>query len=173
MYASSWAAAANAYRIAASLSPQDENLKREAAEIQQQAAAKLADGFMKQGEYESAQERWVEAAISYSKACQGKPDDAKAHDKAAHATFRARNNPRRALELAKRGGVLVTGNREATRALAAELLGDHSQSRQTRTALAELAQSRWGVSEETRMAAASAAKRIGERLLASGGGVTP
>ena len=69
-----------------------------------------------------------------------------------------------ALELAKKGGVLVSENREATRALAAELLGDLSRSRQTGSALHELAQSRWGLSEETRMAATNAAKRIGQRL---------
>ncbi|MDB4935920.1 MAG: serine/threonine protein kinase [Labilithrix sp.] len=69
-----------------------------------------------------------------------------------------------ALEIAKKGGVLVSENREATRALAAELLGELSRSRQTGSALHELANSRWGLSEETRMAAATAAKRIGQRL---------
>jgi hypothetical protein len=69
-----------------------------------------------------------------------------------------------ALELAKKGGVLVSENREATRALAAELLGELSRSRQTGAVLHELAQSRWGLSEETRMAAANAAKRIAQRL---------
>jgi len=78
-----------------------------------------------------------------------------------------------ALDLAKKGGVLVSENREATRALAAELLGELSRSRQTGAALHELAQSRWGLSEETRMAAATAAKRIGQRLAAAhGGGAT-
>jgi hypothetical protein len=76
-----------------------------------------------------------------------------------------------ALELAKKGGVLVSENREATRALAAELLGELSRNRQTGAALHELANSRWGLSEETRMAAAAAAKRIGQRL-AGGGGAT-
>ena len=74
-----------------------------------------------------------------------------------------------ALELAKKGGVLVSENREATRALAAELLGELSRSRQTGAALHELANSRWGLSEETRMAAAAAAKRIGQRLAGAGG----
>jgi len=77
-----------------------------------------------------------------------------------------------ALELAKKGGVLVSENREATRALAAELLGEFSRSRQTGAALHELAQSRWGLSEETRLAAANAAKRIGQRLAAPQGGAT-
>lgn len=75
-----------------------------------------------------------------------------------------------ALELAKKGGVLVSENREATRALAAELLGELSRSRQTGAALHELAQSRWGLSEETRMAAQQAAKRIGQRLAGAAGG---
>ncbi|MBS2014701.1 MAG: serine/threonine protein kinase [Deltaproteobacteria bacterium] len=77
-----------------------------------------------------------------------------------------------ALELAKKGGVLVSENREATRALAAELLGEFSRSRATGAALHELAQSRWGLSEETRMAASNAAKRIGQRLASTQGGAT-
>jgi eukaryotic-like serine/threonine-protein kinase len=77
-----------------------------------------------------------------------------------------------ALELAKKGGVLVSENREATRALAAELLGELSRSRQMGASLHELAQSRWGLSEETRMAAATAAKRIGQRLAGPQGGPT-
>lgn len=63
----------------------------------------------------------------------------------------------------------MSENREATRALAAELLGELSRSRQTGAALHELANSRWGLSEETRMAAAAAAKRIGQRLAGPGG----
>ncbi len=77
------------------------------------------------------------------------------------------------LELAKKGGVLVSENREATRSLAAELLGELSRSRQVAMALNELAGSRWGLSEETRTAAANAAKRIGHRLSGPHGGVTP
>ncbi|HSO36607.1 MAG TPA: hypothetical protein VLT33_28975, partial [Labilithrix sp.] len=69
-----------------------------------------------------------------------------------------------ALEIAKKGGVLVSENREATRLLAVELLGELSRSRQMGAALHELSQSRWGISEETRTAAANAAKRIGQRL---------
>ncbi|HEY8079464.1 MAG TPA: HEAT repeat domain-containing protein, partial [Labilithrix sp.] len=69
-----------------------------------------------------------------------------------------------ALDLAKKGGVLVSENREATRTLAAELLGEFSRSRPIAAALNELAQARWGVSEETRVAAGNAAKRIAQRL---------
>jgi hypothetical protein len=68
------------------------------------------------------------------------------------------------LDLAKKGGVLTSEEREATRAMAADLLGELSRSRQTAMALQEIANARWGVSEETKLAAANAAKRIGQRL---------
>jgi serine/threonine protein kinase len=77
------------------------------------------------------------------------------------------------LDLAKKGGVLTSEEREATRAMAAELLGDLSRSRQTAMALTEIANARWGVSEETRMAAANAAKRIGARVAQPQGSATP
>jgi hypothetical protein len=68
------------------------------------------------------------------------------------------------LELVKKGGVIQNEEREATRAMAAELLGELSRSRATAMALQEIAGARWGVSEETRGAAGEAAKRIGQRL---------
>jgi hypothetical protein len=76
------------------------------------------------------------------------------------------------VDLAKKGGVLTSEEREATRALAAELLGELSRSRPTAMALQEIANARWGVSEETRMAAANAAKRIGIRLAQPQGSAT-
>jgi len=76
------------------------------------------------------------------------------------------------LDLAKKGGVLTSEERETTRAMAAELLGELSRSRSTAIALQEIAGARWGVSEETRMAAANAAKRIGQRLTHAQGSVT-
>ncbi|MFO0613704.1 MAG: DnaJ domain-containing protein [Polyangiaceae bacterium] len=97
-----YAAAVNAFRIAISLAPDDAEVAREAADVNQQAAVAMADTFMRQGEMEANQERWSDAAISFSKACQGKPTDARLHDRAAHATFKANNNPRRAVEFARK-----------------------------------------------------------------------
>ncbi|MCL2723577.1 MAG: serine/threonine protein kinase [Polyangiaceae bacterium] len=68
------------------------------------------------------------------------------------------------LDLAKKGGVLVNESREATRTLAASLLGDLSLSQKVASALEDLAHSRWGTSDETRAAASDAAKRIAQRL---------
>jgi hypothetical protein len=78
-----------------------------------------------------------------------------------------------ALDIAKKGGVLMSENREYTRTLACELLGEISRSRQVASALNELTQGRWGISEETRLAASNAAKRImqrsGEQAAPAGG----
>lgn len=68
------------------------------------------------------------------------------------------------LDLVKKGGVLTSEEREATRAMTASILGDLSRSRATAAALQELANSRWGVSDEVRAAAVEAAKRIEQRL---------
>jgi hypothetical protein len=68
------------------------------------------------------------------------------------------------IDIAKKGGVLMSEGREASRALAAEVLGEHSRNRSIAMALQELANGRWGISEETRTAAANAAKMIGLRL---------
>ena len=69
-----------------------------------------------------------------------------------------------ALELLKKGGVFTSEDRETSRALAAEALGASSQSPATAAALREVAQTRWGTSDETRAAAATAAKHIAARI---------
>ncbi|HVJ89694.1 MAG TPA: serine/threonine-protein kinase [Labilithrix sp.] len=75
------------------------------------------------------------------------------------------------VDFAKKGGVLSSGERETSRAMAAELLGELSRSRATASALQEIANARWGVSEEVRAAATNAAKRIGLRLAQPQGSV--
>jgi Flp pilus assembly protein TadD len=97
-----YASAANAYRIAASLAPNDTSLQSACAETAKLAATALADGFWKQAEYEARNERWGDAALSYAKVCSGRPDDAKAHERAAFAAVQAGGNPRRAVEFARR-----------------------------------------------------------------------
>jgi hypothetical protein len=69
-----------------------------------------------------------------------------------------------ALELAKKGGLLRSDAREASRVTAAHVLGEISRSAATAGQLAALAQSRWGVSDELRDAARTAADRIGQRI---------
>jgi hypothetical protein len=69
-----------------------------------------------------------------------------------------------AVELVKKGGVFTSEDRETSRALAAEALGELSRSSGTAAMLREVAQTRWGTSDETRAASAAAAKKITARL---------
>ncbi len=69
-----------------------------------------------------------------------------------------------ALELARKGGVFVSEAREATRVAAVEALGGMSRSASVAAALREIAQARWGTSDETRTAAGRAADAIAARM---------
>ncbi len=69
-----------------------------------------------------------------------------------------------ALELAKKSSVLSSGKREALRVCAIDALGEHARSQAALDALRELAQARWGTSDETRGAAQAAADRIAARI---------
>ncbi len=95
-------AASNALRAATALSPHDEGLARRAAEFSQRAAESLAESYMEHGEAAAAQNRWADAALAFSKVCEGRPNDARAFDRACFATLRAGGNPRRAVELGRR-----------------------------------------------------------------------
>jgi tetratricopeptide (TPR) repeat protein len=97
-----FAGAANAYRLAASLEPDDPAVQATCNEAMRLAATALADGYWKQAVYEEGQERWAEAALSYSKVCAGRPDDAAAHERVAFATLRSSTNIRRAVEFARK-----------------------------------------------------------------------
>jgi serine/threonine protein kinase len=69
-----------------------------------------------------------------------------------------------AVEFVKKGGVFTSEDRETSRALAAEALGEWSRLPATVATLREVSQTRWGTSDETRAAAAAAAKKIVSRL---------
>jgi curved DNA-binding protein CbpA len=97
-----YAGAANAYRIAASLSPDDPAVQATCNDGLRRAAATLADGYWKQALYEESQDRWGEAALSYSKVCTGRPDSAQAHERVAYASLKSAGNPRRAVEFARK-----------------------------------------------------------------------
>ncbi len=73
-----------------------------------------------------------------------------------------------AVELVKKGGVFTSEDRETSRALAAVALGEVSRSPATAATLREVSQTRWGTSDETRAAAAAAAKKIAARLAEQG-----
>jgi len=97
-----FAGATNSYRIAASLAPEDAAVQATCDAALRQAAAALADGYWKQALYEESQERWAEAALSYSKVCAGRPESAQAHDRVADTTLKSSANARRAVEFARK-----------------------------------------------------------------------
>jgi tetratricopeptide (TPR) repeat protein len=101
------AAAANAYRLALALDPENPEIIRAHHDATQQAAIALADGYLKQGDYESRNGQWVGAARSYARAVAGMPDDAIVLQKAAHATWKAGADMRAAAEFAKRAIALA------------------------------------------------------------------
>jgi HEAT repeat protein len=77
-----------------------------------------------------------------------------------------------ALELARKGGLLTSENRETTRIAAIEALGEVCRTFHAAASLREVAQSRWGTSDETRTKAAAAAGQIEQRLAGPMEGMT-
>jgi predicted Zn-dependent protease len=82
-------AAANAYRVAATLSPDDEEVQKVAREAQIKADEVLADTYTKQASYEEKNGQWIEAARSWVRVCRVRPDAAQAHERAANAFVKA------------------------------------------------------------------------------------
>jgi curved DNA-binding protein CbpA len=78
-------AAANAYRVASTLVPGDPEVAKAAEKTQGKAEEVLGDTYLKQAEYEERHKQWVEASRSWSRVCKARPDDARAHERAAHA----------------------------------------------------------------------------------------
>ena len=101
------AAAANAYRLALALDPENPEIVRAHREATQQAAIALADGYLKQGDYESRNRQWSGAARSYARAVAGMPEDPIVLQKAAHAALKAGTDLRVAAEFAKRAVALA------------------------------------------------------------------
>jgi tetratricopeptide (TPR) repeat protein len=101
------AAAANAYRLALALDPENPEIIRAHREATQQAAIALADGYLKQGDYESRNGQWSGAARSYARAVAGMPQDPVVLQKAAHAALKAATDLRAAAEFAKRAVALA------------------------------------------------------------------
>jgi tetratricopeptide (TPR) repeat protein len=96
------AAAANALRLALTIDPENPEiatLHREAARL---AAVALADGYLKQGDYESRNSQWLEAARSYAKAAAGMPNDATVMQKAAQALVKSSGDMHQAADFAKK-----------------------------------------------------------------------
>jgi curved DNA-binding protein CbpA len=94
-------AAANAMRIAGSLAPDDTALAERFAVIERQANAALADQYVEQAKYDERRGHFLEAARTYERALRGRPS-AQLYDRTAYCLMEAREDLRRAGELARK-----------------------------------------------------------------------
>jgi len=96
------AAAANAYRLALTIEPNNPEIIHAHEQASQLAAVALAGGYLKQAEYEARSGHWREAARSYSRAAAGMPNDPAVLHNAAYALLKAGSDFRMAGDFAKR-----------------------------------------------------------------------
>ena len=101
--------AANQFRVAVSLKPDDPELDRVAREAQAKAEEVLATTYEKQATYEEKTAQWPEAARSWVRVCRARPDDTNAHDRAANALVKAGGDLHEAARLAQRACTLDPG----------------------------------------------------------------
>jgi tetratricopeptide (TPR) repeat protein len=104
------AAAANAFRLALTVDPDNPEIVAAHRDAARLAAVALADGYLKQGDYESRNGQWVEAARSYARAVAGMTNDASVLQKAANAILKSSGDMHQAAEFAKQA-VAITPKR--------------------------------------------------------------
>ncbi len=95
-------AAANAYRIALSLLPNDADLRDRQQNAQRAADKLLCDSYERQASYEEKAGNWKEAARNWTRVAGIRTDDAMPHQKAANALVRADGDLHEAKRLALR-----------------------------------------------------------------------
>jgi len=98
--------AANALRLAVSLSPNDEELGKRFETVEKDAAASLADRYLEQARYDEQREHWAEAAQSYERVLKGRPT-AQIYERTAHCLVEARLDMKKAVDLARKAVELV------------------------------------------------------------------
>jgi curved DNA-binding protein CbpA len=103
-------AAATAFRIAKTLSPEDAELELLAKDAQDRADVILAETYTRQADYEEKNGQWREAARSWARVCKARPDDARAHERAADALSKAGTDLHEASRLAQRACTLEPQN---------------------------------------------------------------
>lgn len=96
------AAASNAYRLALALDPENPEIILAHREASQLAAAALAQGYLKQAEYEARAGHPVEAARSYARAVAGMPNDVAVLEIAASTSLKAGVDLHQAVQFARR-----------------------------------------------------------------------
>jgi predicted Zn-dependent protease len=103
-------AAANAYRLAVTLLPEDEALKASFDNAQSAADVILSESYGRQALYEEKNEDWVGSAKSWAKVAKARAGDAKAHERAAAAMVKANADMHEAAKLGARAVALEPNN---------------------------------------------------------------
>lgn len=112
------ASAANFFRLARELAPNDVAIADAQEQMARAAAGALAQSHLDQGDAEAKKEHWQDAAHSYSKAANGLPKLMEAQLKAANAWLRAGDDVRKAVDFARRAVALEPRNFDARYTLA-------------------------------------------------------
>jgi tetratricopeptide (TPR) repeat protein len=87
--AGDYLAAAESFRAALAITPNDPEIKAAHEEMLKASAEKLVEANRKKAMLEERFGRWAEAAESWQRVVTGKPDDAEARDRLAQALARA------------------------------------------------------------------------------------
>ncbi len=110
-------AAVNALRLAVALSDERPEVVAEYDRVRHLHASEMAESYEKQAKYEERTGKWAEAALSWSRVCEGRPDDALAHMHAAVALLEADGDMAQAKRFGERAKVLDPDNPLHRRAL--------------------------------------------------------
>jgi tetratricopeptide (TPR) repeat protein len=103
------ASAANAFRLALSLEPNNPDLLAAHQGAATAAANLLSEGYLKQADYEARAGHWKEAARSYVRAVAGRPEDVSVLQRAAQALMKSGGDLRQAASFAKKSIQLTPG----------------------------------------------------------------
>jgi curved DNA-binding protein CbpA len=94
-------AAAHAYRVLLTVVGDDAPLRQRAEDGIHRADVAMAETYLRQAVYEERSESWGDAARSWSRVAQARPNDTRAHERAANAITRSNGDLHRAAELAQ------------------------------------------------------------------------
>jgi curved DNA-binding protein CbpA len=104
--------AATTYKVAMSFLQEGHPALATAQAVIAKADATLSETYLRQALYEERAEHWPDAARSWQRVARGRPDDARAHERAANAMTRAKSDLHAAAELAKRAIQIEPRNAE-------------------------------------------------------------
>lgn len=111
------ASAVKELRLAVALAPERFEVTSEQQRVSKLLAIQLADQYATQADYEERHRKWAAAAVSWGKVVDGRPDDAVAHARAAHALLEAKGDLHKAQRLAQRACDLAPDHPLARRTL--------------------------------------------------------